>query len=97
MILERAELLIREGQEEPFAVMMKQQGLSILAGFPGVLSVEFGRGIENPGKFMLLVQWQTMEAHGAYGRSPQCQAFRALIGPFSRGGAMEHFEVEPFK
>jgi quinol monooxygenase YgiN len=93
MLLERAELLIKEGQEEQFAGMMQREGLGVLKAFPGVLSVTFGRGVENPGKFMLLVEWQNMEAHGAYGKSPQCNRFRELIGPFSRGGAMEHFEM----
>ena len=93
MLLERAELLIKEGQEEQFAAMMQRDGLKILKAFPGVLSVNFGRGVENPGKFLLLVEWQSMQAHAAYNKAPECRAFRELIAPFSRGGAMEHFNV----
>jgi quinol monooxygenase YgiN len=97
MLLERAELLIREGQEVQFDAMMKHSGLPILAAFPGVVSISFGRGVENPGKFTLLVEWQSLEAHRGYNKAPECQTFRQLIGPFSRGGAMEHFEMESFK
>jgi heme-degrading monooxygenase HmoA len=93
MLLERAELLIKEGQEEAFSSEMKNRGIQMLASFPGVISVNLGRGVENPGKFMLLVEWESMEAHGAYHKSPLCGEFRVLIGPFSKGGSMEHFRM----
>jgi len=43
MPLERTELLIKEGQEEAFAAAMRTQGVPLLSGVPGVLSVSFGR------------------------------------------------------
>jgi heme-degrading monooxygenase HmoA len=94
MPLERTELLIKEGQEEAFATAMRTQGVPLLSGVPGVLSVSFGRGVENPVKFLLLVDWQTMEAHATYNKTPASGAIRALIRPFSQGGSMEHFTME---
>jgi len=91
--LERAELLIKEGQEEAFAVAMKGAGVKLLTSVPGVLSVKVGRGVENPGKFMLLVEWQSMEAHAAFNKTSKCTELRALIAPFSKGGSMEHFQM----
>jgi heme-degrading monooxygenase HmoA len=93
MLLERSELLIKEGQEEGFSAAMKQKGIGLLVSVPGVLSVNLGRGIENPGKFMLLVEWENMDAHAAYNKSVVCREVRELIGRFSKGGAMEHFRM----
>ena len=93
MLLERAEILMREGQEEAFAAAMKDAGIGILSGVPGVMSVNLGRGVENPGKFMLLVEWKNMDAHLAYNKSAASGELRALIRPFSKGGSMEHFEM----
>ena len=93
MLLERAELLIKEGQEEGFSTAMKDQGIGLLASVPGAISVNLGRGVENPGKFMLLVEWENMDAHAAYNKSPVCGQIRTLIGRFSKGGGMEHFQM----
>ena len=93
MLVERTELQIKEGQEEAFSAAMKNRGIGLLTSVPGVLAVSFGRGVENPGKFLLLVEWQNMEAHAAFNKAPVCGEVRALIGPFSRGGAMEHFQM----
>jgi len=94
MLLERAELTIREGMEEKFAAAMRDQGIPLLQGVPGVNSVKMGRGVENPGKFMLLVHWDALDAHTAFGASPAAKALRAIISPFSTGGAMEHFAFD---
>ena len=93
MLLERAELLIKEGQEAAFFAVMKDEGLGKLNSVPGVMSVTLGRGVENPGKFMLLVEWENMDAHSAYNKTPVSGEIRALIGRFSRGGSMEHFQM----
>jgi heme-degrading monooxygenase HmoA len=93
MLLERSELLIREGQEEAFSAAMSAEGIGLLASVPGVTSVSVGRGVENPGKFMLLVEWENMDAHIAYQKTPACGEIRRLIGRFSKGGSMEHFRM----
>ena len=93
MLLERAEILINEGHEDRFATAMRDTGIQLLASVPGVISVNVGRGVENPGKFMLLVEWESMAAHSAYNKTPVCAELRALIGRFSKGGSMEHFKM----
>lgn len=94
MLLERSEITIREGQEEGFAAVMNDRGLAMLKSFPGVTSVSMGRGVENPGKFILLVGWTDMSAHTAFSKSEIYGPFRELFGPFSTGGVMEHFEMD---
>jgi heme-degrading monooxygenase HmoA len=93
MLLERAEILVREGMEKDFAAAMKERGIALLASTQGVESVNLGRGVESPDKFMLLVEWESMEAHIAFTKGPSFTIFREVIGPFSRGGSMEHFDM----
>ena len=58
------------------------------------LIVRKSLSVENPGKFMLLVEWESMDAHIAFPKNPVYGEFRQLIGSFSKGGAMEHFEMD---
>lgn len=94
MLTERSELSIKQGQETEFATAMKNRGIALLSAVPGVVSVSIGRGVENPSKFLLLVEWENMDAHKAFNQAPACTELRALIRPFSQGGSMEHFEME---
>ncbi|MFT3966697.1 MAG: antibiotic biosynthesis monooxygenase family protein [Sphingobium sp.] len=92
MILERVELTSREGQEEAFAKAF-EEGLPLLTGEGGGRSARFGRGVENPGKFLLLVEWDSLEAHKAFIGTPPHQRFGQLIGPHAAGGVVEHFDL----
>lgn len=94
MLLERSELSIKKGLEEDFTTMMNAQGISLLSGLPGVESVSMGRGVENPDKFLLLIEWATMEDHTAFTKAPSFPEFLALLRPYSQGGAMEHFIMQ---
>jgi heme-degrading monooxygenase HmoA len=93
MLVERSELTVREGGADGFVAAMKETGLALLGGVAGVRSVKIGQGVENPGKFILLVEWESIDAHANYSKIPTSQEFRALIGPFLQGGAMEHFNM----
>lgn len=93
MLVERAELLIKGGSEEAFATMMVERGMPLLWGVKGASDVRLGRGVENPRKFMLLITWESMDAHTAFTADTLFQDFRELIGPFTIGGGMEHFTM----
>lgn len=93
LLTERTELLAREGAEAEMLAMMTDRGVPLLAKLPGVVSVQFGQGIENPDKFLLLVEWENMAAHTAFTQAPSYGEFRAMLMPLSRGGAMEHFAL----
>ena len=94
MLVERSYLMVKEGQEEAFAAAMADKGLPLLTGLEGANAVRFGRGVESPDKFMLLIEWETMDSHIAFTRDPVFAEFRALLGPFTTGGSMEHFEMD---
>lgn len=93
MLLERSEIMTKEGMEQPFFASMTSKGVPLLESVPGVRSVQFGQGVENPQKFLLLVEWETMDAHTAFTKTPARMELGALIRPFSTGGAMEHFQM----
>jgi heme-degrading monooxygenase HmoA len=97
MLLERTELLIKVGQEAVFVAEFGGRGLELLTSVPGVVSASLGRGVENPGKFLLLIEWQSLDAHRAYNRTSVCSEVRALIAPFAQGASMEHFWMGPLE
>jgi heme-degrading monooxygenase HmoA len=94
MLVERSYLLIKDGLEDDFAAVMADKAIPLLKGLDGANAVSFGRGVESPDKFMLLIEWQTMDAHTAFTKDPSFAEFRALLAPFTMGGSMEHFAME---
>ncbi len=93
MPLERAEIIVKEGLEESFASVLKDKAIPMLSQDPGVTSVQVGRGVENPGKFILLVDWKSLDAHATFKKGTVYPEFGKLFAPFSKGGAMEHFNI----
>ena len=93
MLLERSEIQIRSGAEEDFTKSMAEQGLPLLTGIPGVKSAAFGRGVENPAKFIFLVEWDSLDSHTAFRTHPSYPEFMQLFAPHAEGGVMEHFEM----
>jgi heme-degrading monooxygenase HmoA len=93
MLVERSYLLVREGLEADFAAAMAATGLPLLKAVPGATAVSVGRGLESPDKFMLLIEWESMDAHTAFTKTPRFPEFLALLRPFTSGGSMEHFEM----
>jgi quinol monooxygenase YgiN len=94
MFIERAEIPVKPGMEEEFAAVMRQKGRTILENAPGCSSVTIGRGVENPGTFILLLEWDAVESHIALTKTPAFDEFKSLVGPFFAGASkMEHFEV----
>lgn len=91
MVVERAEFVVKEGQEAEFETAMAE-GVKLLGGAAGSISVTLGRGIEAPSKFLLLIEWEEVASHTAFTTTPEFDQFRKLAGPFFAGPpAMEHF------
>ncbi|MEE6263732.1 antibiotic biosynthesis monooxygenase family protein [Plantactinospora sonchi] len=96
MILEVALIDVVAGQEEAFAKAYAE-GHHLVATTPGCRSVRMTRGVESPSRFVLLVEWDTVEAHLENFRdSERFPAWRALIGPyFASPPVVEHFVDVP--
>jgi heme-degrading monooxygenase HmoA len=85
MVLEIAEFAIKSGTEEDF-VAAYQQALPFAAATPGFRNARLVRGVESPSTFVLLVEWDTVEAHTkGFRESDRFPQWRALIGPFFAG------------
>lgn len=65
----------------------------VIAGAPGCQSVRMTHGIESPNRFVLLVEWESVEAHDVNFRQTELfQTWRGAIGPFFAGPPrVEHF------
>ena len=86
MVLEVARLDVKPGQVAAFeAAFGKAQ--EIIAASPGYLSHELKRCLENENRYLLLVRWQTLEAHTV--------GFRASA-PYQRWKALLHKFYDPF-
>ena len=62
MVLEVVNLNIRAESREMFEVAFPKAA-RILAGARGYISHQLQRSVDNPNRYVLLVQWQTVEDH----------------------------------
>ncbi|MGA2552519.1 MAG: antibiotic biosynthesis monooxygenase [Burkholderiaceae bacterium] len=93
MILEIAQLHVRDGQTALFEAAFASAA-SILEQSPGYVSHRLERCIENELDYVLLVEWQTLEAHTVGFRgSPAYQRWRTLLHHFyDPPPRVHHFE-----
>ena len=97
MVLEVALIDITPGSEDAFAAAYKTAH-PILATTPGCRSVRMTHGIESPSRFVLLVEWDDVEAHEKNFRGTErFEQWRGLIGPyFAQPPLVEHYlDVRP--
>lgn len=94
MFIERAEFPVVEGKEEELAAVIRDKALAILAAAPGCASVKAGRGVEDPGKFILVLEWDRVESHTDFTKTDEFGEFVGLVRPYFAGPSnMEHFKM----
>lgn len=82
MILEAVTLNIRAGQAGAFEAAFAD-ARRIIAASPGCISHELQRCVETPGRYLLLVRWQSLEHHmTGFRQSPQYQEWKRLLHHF---------------
>jgi len=82
MILEVAILDIGKGTCDDFEAAFHEAS-SIISSIPGYHSHDLRRCLEKPNRYILLVNWQTLEAHTVgFRQSPEYQRWRALLHHF---------------
>jgi heme-degrading monooxygenase HmoA len=82
MVLEIAEFSVHPGREDAFAAAYRDAVVQIEAT-DGFRSARMTRGIETPTHFVLLVEWDTLEAHTKdFRESERYPRWRELISPF---------------
>lgn len=92
MVLEVALIDVLDGQEVAFAAAYAE-AYHVLATTPGCRSVRMTKGVESPSRFVLLVEWESIDAHLDNFRATERFArWRGLIGPYFDGAPrVEHF------
>jgi heme-degrading monooxygenase HmoA len=92
MVLEVALIDVLPGREDEFAAAYAK-ARETLVTTPGCLSVRMTRGVEAPERFVLLVEWESVEAHLENFRATErFTIWRGLIGPYFDGAPrVEHF------
>lgn len=65
----------------------------VLVTTPGCRSVRMTRGIESPARFVLMVEWDSVQAHeDNFRATDRFATWRAAIGPyFAAPPVVEHF------
>jgi heme-degrading monooxygenase HmoA len=94
MILEAAILNVRVGLEREFEAAFTQASL-IIASMPGHVSHQLQRCVEQSNRYLLLVQWESLEAHTVGFRgSPEYQRWKQLLHHFyDPFPIVEHYSV----
>jgi heme-degrading monooxygenase HmoA len=92
MVLEVALIDVQPGREDEFAAAYAQ-ARPWLADTEGCITVRMTRGIESPSRFVLLVEWESVQAHEENFRATdRFTQWRTLIGPFfAQPPLVEHF------
>jgi heme-degrading monooxygenase HmoA len=93
VITEHALLEVIAGQEEAFIEAMNK-AKDLIAASPGFVSLRVERGVERPGCFLLLVEWERLEDHTeGFRGSAAYQEWRAALHHFyDPFPLVEHFE-----
>ena len=92
MILEHAVLPVKPGLAESFVAAFEEAKPLILAQ-PGCRSLQVLRSIETPDRFVLLVEWDSVEAHeqGFRGSAAYAEWKRLLHRFYEPMPTVEHF------
>jgi quinol monooxygenase YgiN len=97
MVLERAEITIKDGTLDEFLQVFRAKALPLTETYSGCLSFKAMQCVEYPNRVMFLAEWESIEAHRASRLEPDHTEFRNMVLPFSAGGAETvHFtRIEP--
>ena len=94
MILEIADFRIVADRADEFPAAV-EEGLQLVSATPGFHNAKLTRSIESPARFVLIIEWDDVEAHTVgFRESENFGKWRAIVGPFFDGAPfVEHVEV----
>ncbi|GAC20521.1 antibiotic biosynthesis monooxygenase family protein [Paraglaciecola arctica] len=99
MILEQAVLDVIPGKQQAFEQAF-QQAQKIISALPGYICHELHKCIETDNRYLLLVQWQTLEDHSiGFRQSSDYKKWKALLHYFYQPfPVVEHYQsLIPFR
>lgn len=93
MVIEIADFRVIAERQDQFADAVAE-GLKFAAETPGFRTARLTRSVETPTRFVLMIEWDTVEAHTVgFRESENFGRWRAVVGPFFDGAPnVEHFE-----
>jgi heme-degrading monooxygenase HmoA len=94
MILEHADIRIQPGQQAAFEAALHHGVKTVISQAQGFLGYQLQRGIESPERYLLMIEWASLEDHTvAFRGGPLFAQWRAIVGPFfAAPPTVEHFE-----
>ena len=92
MIIEHGVLSVEPGREAEFEQAFAQ-ARALISCQPGFGRLSLSRSIESPNLYLLLVEWETVEAHTeGFRKSPEFEQWRQLLHHFYEPKpVIEHF------
>ena len=95
MILELADIRIHPGQQASFEEAISRAVTTVIAHAVGFKGYSIHKGIEGPERYLLQIQWETLENHTVDFRGSAAFAqWRAIVEPFfAAPPTVEHFEM----
>ena len=93
MILEIAEITIRPGEQTAFDAAIARGIETVISRATGFRRANVHKGIDSPERYVLQIEWDTLENHTVDFRgSPAFVQWRAIVGPFfAQPPRVEHF------
>lgn len=93
MILELADITVKDGSQGDYEAALRR-ALPLLTQTEGYISHELRHGIEEPTRYLLLIKWESVEAHMVnFRESDRYQEYRTFVSPFVEAAAVTHFEL----
>jgi heme-degrading monooxygenase HmoA len=95
MVLEIADITIVDGKNAEFDLAITRGVTEVVARASGFLGFKIQKGIESPNRYLLMIEWSSLDDHMVgFRNSPAFQEWRAIVGPFFAGPPkMEHFQL----
>jgi heme-degrading monooxygenase HmoA len=95
LIIEIADIRVKPEDKTAFTEAITRAATTVLAKAAGYSGHSIYACQETPGRFVLRVEWDTLEAHTVgFRQSPAFTEWRAIIGPFfAQPPHVEHFDV----
>ena len=95
MILELADIRIYPGSQQEFELAIQRGMTDVIRHAKGFISYQVRHSIESPERYVLMIEWETLENHTVDFRgSEDFTAWRGLVGQyFAAPPEVEHTET----